>query len=115
MTTIAITRIRPRPCSESWNAWAVPWKLVVIVDGSVSRGELPESRSTASPSATPGSRLNEMVTDGSWPVWLTVERARLVVDGRDRVERDQPAARSSGRTAATAPTGRAGTPARPAG
>jgi hypothetical protein len=29
-------------------------------------------RSTASPSETPGSRLKESVTDGSWPWWLTV-------------------------------------------
>ena len=27
---------------------------------------------TASPSETPGFRLNESVTDGSWPEWLTV-------------------------------------------
>ena len=28
-------RIRPSPRSESWNACAVPWKFVAIVDGSV--------------------------------------------------------------------------------
>ena len=27
--------------------------------------------STASPSETPGARLNEIVTDGCWPWWLT--------------------------------------------
>ncbi len=26
---------------------------------------------TASPSATPGLRLKDTVTDGSWPVWFT--------------------------------------------
>jgi hypothetical protein len=26
---------------------------------------------TASPSACPGFKLNEIFTDGSWPVWLT--------------------------------------------
>ena len=30
------------------------------------------TRSTASPSATPGSRLKESVTAGSWPEWSTV-------------------------------------------
>ena len=35
MTTTAIARINPIPLSESWNAWAAPWKLVTTVDGSV--------------------------------------------------------------------------------
>ena len=33
MTTIAISRMRPRPCSESWNACAAPWNVVDIVPG----------------------------------------------------------------------------------
>ena len=55
---------------ESWNACAVPWKLVAIVAGSSARAAA-STCATASPSATPGRRLNESVTDGSWPVWLT--------------------------------------------
>ena len=35
MTTMAMMRISPRPCSESWKAWAEPWNIVAIVDGSV--------------------------------------------------------------------------------
>ena len=34
---------------------------------------------TASPSATPGLRLNEMVTDGICPVWLMVSGPACVV------------------------------------
>ena len=70
-----MTSSRPRPCIEAWNACAVPWKLVVIVAGSqVSRRRV-STPSTASPSGTPGLRLNEIVTDGSWPEWLTRQRA----------------------------------------
>src|SRR5436309_13009213 len=78
MTTIAITRINPSPCNESWNACAVPWKLVVTVEGSVAAA-VDSIADTASPSATPGLRLNEIVTDGSWPVWLTLSGPTLVV------------------------------------
>ena len=35
------------------------------------RGPAACTRATASPSATPGRRLNDSVTDGSCPVWLT--------------------------------------------
>jgi hypothetical protein len=31
--------------------------------------------STASPRATPGGRLNEIVTDGNWPEWLMLRGA----------------------------------------
>src|SRR5438552_18458003 len=78
MTTIAITRINPSPCSESWNACAVPWKLVVTVEGSVAAANA-WIADTASPNATPGLRLNEIVTDGNWPVWLTLSGPTLVV------------------------------------
>ena len=33
--------------------------------------------SVASPIAVPGSRLNEIVTDGNWPWWLTTSGATL--------------------------------------
>ena len=38
MTTIAITRMRPRPCSDCSNACAAPWNVVEIVDGTVAGG-----------------------------------------------------------------------------
>src|SRR2546423_13018280 len=63
--------MRPRPCNESWNACAVPWNVVAIVDGSVDAAA-DWIVDTASPSAVPGLRLKEIVTDGSCPVWLTV-------------------------------------------
>ena len=57
--------------SEAWKAWAVPvklpwmvagrpiscWALSMAVDGVAQR--------------TPGGRLNEIVTEGNWPWWLT--------------------------------------------
>src|SRR4029079_12133298 len=70
MTTIAISRISPRPCSDDSNACAVPWNIVEIDAGTLAAATWRISL-TASPSATPGCRLNEIVTDGSWPVWLT--------------------------------------------
>ena len=63
---MASTSSTSRPCCAAWNAWAVPAKLVLIVEGSTcARGLL--TRATASPSDTPGSRLKESVTEGSWP------------------------------------------------
>src|SRR3954464_6584796 len=70
MTTIAISRIRPSPCNDDSNACAVPWNIVEIVAGTVAAATC-RIWVTASPSARPGLRLNEIVTDGSWPVWLT--------------------------------------------
>src|SRR5450756_566194 len=67
---MASASTQPRPVIESWNACAVPWKLPEIVAGNVSRATAC-TRATASPSAIPGRRLNESVTDGNWPVWLT--------------------------------------------
>ena len=70
MTKIAISRMIPSPFVESWNAWALPWKLVTMVAGSTLRAAS-STRATASPSATPGITLKDSVTDGNWPVWLT--------------------------------------------
>ena len=77
-TTVMISRM-PRPASDCWNAWAVPWKLVVMEMGSIEAARLCTSL-TAWPSATPGARSNEMVTEGSWPVWLTVSGPTPVVN-----------------------------------
>src|SRR2546422_4646420 len=59
-----------RPDIAAWKACAVPWNLVVTLGG---RMPAPASFTslTASPSETPGLRLNEIVTAGSWPRWLT--------------------------------------------
>src|SRR5512134_2383964 len=70
MTRIAIRRRRPSPFREAWKACAVPWKLVVMDAGRVARATL-STAETASPRANPGRRLNERVTEGSWPRWFT--------------------------------------------
>src|SRR3954454_25055974 len=71
MTRTAISSSTLSPWSESWNACAVPWKLVEIDDGSDSVATRC-TVVTASPSDTPGLRLNERVTDGSCPTWFNV-------------------------------------------
>src|SRR6266481_6112325 len=61
--------------SDAPNAWALPWKLVWSESGgggSVSLAWLPL---TAWPIAVPGTRLNEIVTDGNWPWWLITSGA----------------------------------------
>src|SRR3954447_2828396 len=67
---MAMMSSSPRPCSDDWNACAVPWKDVVTEDGRLFAAF--STCATASPSETPGLRLNESVTDGSWPEWLTL-------------------------------------------
>ena len=56
--------------------------------GSVSRAAAC-TRATASPSATPGRRLNDSVTDGSCPVWLTDSGPDRLPRRDDRRERHQ--------------------------
>src|SRR3954453_7108155 len=80
---MARTSRTSRPCWAAWNACAVPAKLVLMVDGSTWAAAA-WTRSTAVPIEVPGSRLNDNVTDGNWPEWLTVSgpvdwvtRARL--------------------------------------
>jgi hypothetical protein len=63
---MASTRRTSSPCCAAWKACAVPAKLVLIVEGNTSRAA-DWTRSTAVPMEVPGSRLNERVTDGSWP------------------------------------------------
>src|SRR5436305_6813560 len=70
MTAMATTSKRPSPCSEDWNACAVPWNDVETFDGSVDFAASLISL-TAAPSEVPGLRLNESVTDGAWPEWFT--------------------------------------------
>ena len=49
----------------------------------------PAMAATACPSATPGTRLKEMVTDGSWAMWLTVSAVGLSTALRHRIERHE--------------------------
>ena len=55
--------------SESWNTFADPSKLVVMVGGS-SWSATSLTCDVAAPSETPGRSPNESDTDGSWPEWL---------------------------------------------
>jgi len=51
---------------ESWNTFAVPWNVPVIVAGRVALAASSISE-VAWPSEVPGRKANEMVTEGSWP------------------------------------------------
>src|SRR5881296_93153 len=62
---------KKRPCWLDWNACAVPENPVLMVDGSVCRAAFWTSL-TAVPSDTPGGRLNDSVTEGSCPLWFTL-------------------------------------------
>ena len=68
---MASSNRRTRPCWLSLKAWAVPENPVLIVDGNACRAAFWTSF-TAVPSETPGGRLNDSVTDGSWPLWFTL-------------------------------------------
>ena len=68
--------------SEAWKAWAVPWKLARTAAGMLISRSAAWMLCTASLSAMPGARLNESVTDGKKPWWLT---ASGVVLGAKRV------------------------------
>src|SRR5207248_10359033 len=70
MTAMAMSSSSPRPCSDDWNACAVPWNDVETVDGSVAFAAWLISF-TAAPSEVPGLRLNDSVTEGDWPEWFT--------------------------------------------
>src|ERR1700748_3068326 len=58
---------------DDWNACAVPWNEPVMVSGILICATAPSRRSTAWLSETPGARLNDNVTDGTWPRWLIVD------------------------------------------
>ena len=63
--------------SDAPKACALPWKLVCSESGLPSCFSTCWMALTASPIAVPGSRLNEIVTDGNWPWWLTTSGATL--------------------------------------
>ena len=60
------------------------------------------TRPSPSPSETPGARLNEIVTVGSWPEWFTVIGPTRVVELATELERHELARASSARTACRA-------------
>ncbi|MOA02154.1 hypothetical protein D3C78_1215930 [compost metagenome] len=57
--------------SEARNASAAPWKRLWMPSGRPIAAWTCSMRATASPSATPGARLNDTVTAGNWPMRLT--------------------------------------------
>ena len=63
-----------------------------MVDGSTSRGGRLHPV-TAVPIEIPGSRLNERVTEGSWPEWFTVSGPVDGVTLRQAAERHRHARR----------------------
>src|ERR1700704_4483876 len=72
--------------SESWNALALPVNVDVRPGGSPSDFSLALIASTAWPRDLLGARLNDRVTAGNWPSWLTVsgadERSRVLIARR---------------------------------
>ena len=58
------------PAWVDWNTCAVPEKPVVRPLGKSCMASRWTS-AVASPSDTPSARLNDSVTDGNWPEWLT--------------------------------------------
>ncbi len=55
------------PCMDCWKACAVPCTLPLIVAGRPILSIAVLMLVTASLSDTPGARLNDTVTAGSWP------------------------------------------------
>src|SRR5262249_24253530 len=78
MTKIAMPSSASMPACVDWNACAVPENAVLIDDGRV-LAAIFDTSSVACPSATPGRRLNESVTDGSWPEWFTLSAPAVCV------------------------------------
>jgi hypothetical protein len=66
MTIIVINIRIARLASEFWNSAAAPWNCPLTVSGSRLSATL-FTRVSALPSAAPGARPNETVTDGSCP------------------------------------------------
>ncbi len=57
--------------SDAWKARAAPWNPVWMLGGMPSSRVTRSIEVTAAPSETLGARLNETVTAGNWPWWLT--------------------------------------------
>src|SRR5215813_2156306 len=57
---------------EAWNADAAPWNVAWILAGRPISFRAWFTALTASPNEVPGATLNERVTTGNWPRWLTL-------------------------------------------
>src|SRR5512141_2915344 len=75
MTNTANASSRPRPDAESRNACAVPWNDVEIVDGMRSFASAVSIAFSAWLNETPTGRLNDRLTDGTWPECVTTSGA----------------------------------------
>ncbi len=63
----------PMPATDDWNACAVPWNEPVIVSASSDLRHCGvDAFAPPGSSDTPGARLNDIVTAGTWPRWLIV-------------------------------------------
>ena len=71
--------------------------------------------STAWPSATPGARLNDSVTAGNWPWWLTEQRLDLRGEMGEACSAAPAPRRARRHRSSTARSGRSGTAAGPRG
>ena len=67
----------PWLATACWKTCALPSKLVAMVGGRPTSAATAWMSFTASPSATPGARLNETMTAGSCEMWLTVSEVGL--------------------------------------
>src|SRR5690349_20454156 len=75
MTNTANASSHPSPADESRKACAVPWNEVVIVDGNCRLRSVRSMAVIAWLSASAGARLNERLTDGTWPECVTTSGA----------------------------------------
>src|SRR6516162_1562472 len=89
MTTMVASSNQPWPRNDCWKTCAVPENPGVIVAGSASRLSMSWIWSIAAPRATPGARLNEIVTAGSLALVSDRERAGHLGHRGDRSERDE--------------------------
>src|ERR1035438_2085636 len=71
MVTMAARISHSSLASEPRNAAAAPWNWICALAGRPISACVFWMPVTASPSEAPGERLNEIVADGNWPIWLT--------------------------------------------
>jgi hypothetical protein len=67
MTTSAAAIRIGSPANDDWKAWALPWNVVARDAGLPACCSIYRIAATASPSATPGFKLNEIMVEGNIP------------------------------------------------
>ena len=82
---------RPSPLADFWNSWAVPWKPVVSVAGSVSRAHAVHLRQRVA-ERHPRPQVERQRHRRQLPGVVDRERADAAVDRHERVDRHQVAA-----------------------